>query len=54
MLGRRQDVGDGFGQVAHGVVALVEQPFVQAGILHRVLAQQLGRHRLARLAAGRK
>jgi hypothetical protein len=51
---RGQDVGDGFGQVAHSVVALVEQPLVQARELGGVLPQQLDRHRLARLAASQE
>jgi hypothetical protein len=50
----RQDVRDGFGKVAHGRVRLVEQPLVQHGVLDGVLAQQFGRHRLARLAAGQE
>jgi hypothetical protein len=51
---RRQNVGDGFGQVADRVIAFVEQPVVQRCPLDRVLAQQPGRHRLPRLAAGQK
>jgi hypothetical protein len=51
---RRQDVGDGFRQVADRVVAFVEQPVVQPGVFGSVLAQQFTGNRLARLAAGEK
>ena len=51
---RRQHVGDGLGQVADDVVALVEQPLGDAGGLARGRAQQAGGHGLARLAAGQE
>ena len=50
----RQHMGDGFGQVAHGLVALVEQPVVDAGHGAGRLAQQRRGHHLARLAAGQE
>ncbi len=51
---RRQHVGDGLGEVADDVVALVEQPFRDARRLARGAAQQAGGHGLARLAAGQE
>ena len=49
-----QQQADGFGQVAHGFVAFVEQPFGQAGRRARLLAQHARGHQLARFAAGEK
>ncbi len=54
VVGRGQHMGDGFGQVAHGLVALLEQPVGQAGLAAGGGAQQRRRHRLARLAAGQE
>ena len=51
--GRRQHVGDGLGEVADRLVALLEQPVGDAARARSAsCAQQRGRHHLARLAAG--
>ena len=50
----RQHMGDGLGQVAHGLVALVEQPVVDAGHGAGRLAQQRRGHHLARLATSQE
>ena len=51
---RRQHQRDRLGQVADRLVALLEQPVVDAGALAGERAQQAGRNDLARLAAGQK
>ena len=51
-LGQHQ--GDGFGQVAHGLVAFFEQPLGQARGLQRQRAQRCGADEPGRLAAGQE
>ena len=50
----RQHVRDGLGQVTHSLVALLEEPFVNAGHRAGRLPQQRGRHHLAGLAPGQE
>ena len=54
VIAQRQHVRDRLGEVAHRLVAGLEQPVVDAGGLARGLAQHGGGHGLARLAAGQK
>ncbi len=51
-LGHQQ--GNGFGEVADGLVALLEQPFGQLRNCYGCRAQHLGRHQLAWPAAGQE
>ena len=52
LRGRRQDQGDGLGEIADGLIAGVEQPVVDAGLAARRRPQHGARDDLARLAAG--
>ncbi len=49
---RRQQVGDRLGEIADGLVALLEQPLRQAGGGHGERPQFARAHHLSRLAAG--
>ncbi len=51
---QRQHVRDGLGQIAHRLVAGLEQPVVDGGGVARGAAQHRGGHGLARLAAGQE
>ena len=53
-LTRGQHMRNGFRQVAHSLVAFLEQPIRQAGGARGDLAQQARLHRLARLSAGQE
>ena len=54
LRGRRQHQRDGLGEIAHGLVAGLEQPVVDGRQRAGGAAQQRGGQHLARLAAGQK